>query len=79
MELTLKIHKIVDKHHGLKTISSNMQMFNFSLSCHLEVVNRLSKCPSNKELKVRVPISTRTLFCTYVENFKFIRRKDEIR
>ena len=36
---SLRMHKIINKHHVLETISSNMQMLPFSLSCHLEAIH----------------------------------------
>jgi len=43
MELILRLNTIINKHHGVETISSNMQMFHFSLSCHLEAIHNTPK------------------------------------
>jgi len=55
MELALRMHKIINKHHGLETISSNMQMLHFSLNCHLKAIHNTPKLSFKHTTETKSP------------------------
>ena len=52
---SLIMHKIINKHHALETISRNMQMLPFSLNCHLEAIHNTPKLSLKHTTETKSP------------------------